>query len=113
MRPGRVSGCIDHVTYMERQMDEQTLADREAKEALKHVRVSFDSVKCLTVAKPSRETQFLGFCVLAEPWPGRTLCLGNRYFMGIMASRTLADPYFTDLGIMASRPLFNLAEPPL
>ena len=55
----------------------------------------------------------IGFCVLAEPWPGRTLCLGNRYFMGIMASRTLADPYFTDLGIMASRPLFNLAEPPL
>ena len=24
MRPGRVSACIDHVTYMERQMDEQT-----------------------------------------------------------------------------------------
>ena len=24
MRPDRVSACIDHVTYMERQMDEQT-----------------------------------------------------------------------------------------
>ena len=24
MRPGRVSACIDHVTYMERQMDKQT-----------------------------------------------------------------------------------------
>ena len=24
MRPGCVSMCIDHVTYMERQMDEQT-----------------------------------------------------------------------------------------
>jgi len=24
MRPGCVSACIDHVTYMERQMDEQT-----------------------------------------------------------------------------------------
>ena len=24
MRPGWVSACIDHVTYMERQMDEQT-----------------------------------------------------------------------------------------
>ena len=24
MRPGRVSACMDHVTYMERQMDEQT-----------------------------------------------------------------------------------------
>ena len=24
MRPGRVSACIDHVTYMERLMDEQT-----------------------------------------------------------------------------------------
>ena len=24
MRPGYVSMCIDHVTYMERQMDEQT-----------------------------------------------------------------------------------------
>ena len=24
MRPGCVSACIDHVTYMERQMDKQT-----------------------------------------------------------------------------------------
>ena len=34
MRPGRVSACIDHVTYMERQIDEQT-GETVVKEALK------------------------------------------------------------------------------